>query len=248
MRIGILADIHEDVEALRQGLGLLRREGVGQLVVLGDLFYAGRRIAETADLLIAAGAVGVWGNHDLGLCHEPEPQLLARYPSRVFDFLKTLGSRLEVAGCLFSHGLPQWDATDPAAYYLGDRPESAAGLAGSFAASACRVTFVGHFHRWLTATPEGIIPWDGKEAVSLAPERRYLVVVAAVCDGWCAVYDTASGRLVPYRLADSVMVPEEGGVFGTVGASSTELEQVAAPDRGGITAFQGSRLSSRRGR
>jgi predicted phosphodiesterase len=204
MRIGILADIHEDVEALRQGLGLLRREGVDRLVVLGDLFYSGRRAAETADLLIGAGAVGVWGNHDLGLSHEPRPELLARFPRRVFDFLKTLGPRLEVGGCFFSHGLPQWDATDPVAYYLGDRPETPAGLAGSFAASACRVTFVGHFHRWLIATPEGIIPWGGTEAASLGPERRYLVVVAAVCDGWCAVYDTASAQLVPHRLAGFV--------------------------------------------
>jgi predicted phosphodiesterase len=201
MRIGILADIHEDIEALEQALGLLRWEGVGRLVVLGDLFYSGKRIAETADLLSRAGAVGVWGNHDLGLCHEPDPRFLARYPGRVIDFLKTLGAQLEVEGCLFSHGLPQWDATDPAVYYLGDRPESPAGLAGSFAASACRVTFVGHFHCWLTATPEGIIPWDGNGAVVLAPERRYLVVIAAVCDGWCAMYDTATGQLVPYRLA-----------------------------------------------
>ena len=218
MRIGILADIHEDVEALSQALDLLRREGAGPLVVLGDLFYAGPRIAQTADLLIEAGAVGVWGNHDLGLCLEPEPQILARYPGRVFDFLRTLGPRLEVDGCLFSHGLPQWDATDPTAYYLEDRPESAAGLAGSLAASACRVTFVGHFHRWLIATPEGIIPWDGKEAISLGPERRYLVVVAAVCDGWCAEYDTSSGRLVPHRLGGSITSPGECGVMGAAGS------------------------------
>jgi predicted phosphodiesterase len=204
MKTGILADIHEDIEALEQVLGLLRREGVGRLVVLGDLFYTGKRIAETVDLLSRAGAVGVWGNHDLGLCHEPEPRFLTRYPGCVFDFLKTLSAQLEVEDCLFSHGLPHWDATDPAAYYLGDRPESTAGLAGCFAASACRVTFVGHFHRWLTATPDGILPWDGSDAVSLATDRRYLVVVAAVCDGWCATYDTANGRLVPHRLARSV--------------------------------------------
>jgi hypothetical protein len=201
MRVGILADIHEDVEALERGLGLLRREGVDRVVVLGDLFFSGQRIVETADLLCGAGAVGVWGNHDLGLCHQPSPHLRARFPGRVFDFLQTLGPRLEVAGCLFSHGLPQWDATDPIVYYLGDWPESPAGLAGTFAASGCRVTFVGHFHRWLLATPEGVLPWGGTEAVGLAPARRYLVVVAAVCEGWCAVYDTASGQLVPHRIA-----------------------------------------------
>lgn len=201
MRIGILADIHEDVQALEKALALLRREDVDQLVVLGDLFYSGRYLTETADLLIDARVVGVWGNHDIGLCHEPEPQLLAPFPARVLEFLKSLGTRLELENCLFSHGLPHWDATDLEAYYLGDRPETAAGLAGTFAASTCHVSFVGHFHRWLTATPEGIIPWDGNQAVSLTPEQRYLVVVAAVCDGWCAVYDTTNGHLVPLRLA-----------------------------------------------
>ena len=80
MRIGILADIHEDVQRLSQALGLLRREGVGRVVVLGDLFDTGKRIAETVALLADAGAVGVWGNHDLGLCHEPGERTRARYP------------------------------------------------------------------------------------------------------------------------------------------------------------------------
>ena len=200
MRIGILADIHEDVEALRQALAVFREERVSRLAVLGDLFYLGRRVTETVDLLSAAGAVGVWGNHDLGLCHEPEAHLLARYPDRVSEFIGTLVPRLEVDGCLFSHGLPHWDATDPLVYYLGDPPESATGRVASFAASPCRVTFVGHFHRWLTATPTGVIPWQGAEAILLDPEQRYLVAIAAVCDGWCAVYDTANSMLVPHRL------------------------------------------------
>lgn len=211
MRIGILADIHEDVELLSRALALFRREGVNRVVVLGDVFYSGRRVAETCDLLAAAGAVGVWGNHDLGLCHDPEPELLARYPDRVFEFTRTLAPRLELAGCLFSHGLPHWDATEPAVYYLGDRPETAAGRADSFAASEYRVTFVGHFHRWLCATPAGVVPWEGNEAASLDPECRYLVVIAAVCEGWCAIYDSEAARLVPYRLDAGDAGPVTGG-------------------------------------
>jgi hypothetical protein len=98
-------------------------------------------------------------------------------------------------GCLFSHGLPCWDATDPAVYYLGEGPETPEGLASSFAASAQPVSFVGHFHRWLAATPEGRLSWDGRGPVLLQPGRRYLVVVAAVCDGRCALFDTASNEL-----------------------------------------------------
>ena len=200
MRIGILADIHEDVEALQQAIDLLRGEHADLLLVLGDLFYTGQRVAETVDVLATAGVVGVWGNHDLGLCHEPDPRLVTRHPARVFEFLKTLGARLEIEDCLFSHGLPQWDPFDPAEYYLGDRPESVEGLAGSFAASPRRVSFVGHFHRWLSATPEGIISWNGNEMLTLDPERRFLVVVGAICDGWCASYDTVNGVLIPRRI------------------------------------------------
>jgi predicted phosphodiesterase len=200
MKLGILADIHEDIDRLTQALALVQREHVDRIVVLGDLFYTGEKAAETADLLGSAGAVGVWGNHDLGFCLAPGPRILARYPARLFDFARTLGPRLEVEGCLFTHGLPHWDAFDPVVYYLKERPETPEGLAGALAASACRVAFVGHFHRWLAATSEGILPWDGSEPILLRPERRYLVVVAAVCDGWCAVFDTGSGKLYPYRL------------------------------------------------
>jgi predicted phosphodiesterase len=200
MRMAILADIHEDVEALREGLDHLRKEGVDQVVVLGDLFYLGRRVEEIVQLLAGSGAVGVWGNHDLGLCHDPPPHFRDRYPARVFDFLKGIGPRLELEGCLFTHGLPHWDATDPFAYYLGDGPETPEGLASSFAASPCRVHFVGHFHRWLAATPEGSLPWDGGEPICLDPKQRFQVVVAAVFDGWCAMYDTDTGLLSPCRI------------------------------------------------
>jgi predicted phosphodiesterase len=201
MRIGILADIHEEVEALREGLGLLQRERVDRVVVLGDLFYHGKRVLETSDLLTEAGAVGVWGNHDLGLCHEPSQDYRDRYPRRLFDYLETLRPRLELDGCLFCHGLPHWDAYDPTDYYLSDRLETPEGLSSSFSASPCLITFVGHFHRWQLATPEGVSPWSGGTPLSLGESDRYLVVVAAVCDGWCAVYDTESGELIPHRLA-----------------------------------------------
>jgi predicted phosphodiesterase len=202
MRLGILADIHEDIEALTLALDRLRRESVDRVVVLGDLFDTGERVEATVDLLADAGAVGVWGNHDLGLCHEPSERTQGRYSPRVFAFTQTLHPRLELEGCLFSHGLPNWDATDPAVYYLGARPETEEGRAGAFRASPCRVTFVGHFHRWLVATPGGILPWHGEGPVLLEEGQRYLVVVAAVCDGWCAVFDTGNSRLVPWRCRD----------------------------------------------
>ncbi len=197
MRIGILTDIHEETERLRSAIESLRRHGADRFVTLGDLFETGRHIDETVRLLRDVGATGVWGNHDLGLCHEPTPPVRARYAGPVLDYMQSLRPRLELEGCLFSHGLPCWDATDPAVYYLGERPETPEGLAATFGASPQPVSFVGHFHRWLAATPKGLLPWDGRSPLPVQPGQRYLIVVAAVCDGWCALFDTETSVLTP---------------------------------------------------
>jgi predicted phosphodiesterase len=203
MRLGILADIHEDAAKLALALRLFRQEGVRQVVLLGDVaFELGSRLHETVALLAGAGAVGVWGNHDLGLCYEPEGWVRQRYAGPVLTFLGTLRPRLELAGCLFTHGLPCRDATDPDVYYLGERPETPGGLAAGFGACDHAACLVGHFHRRLAATPEGPLPWDGRTPLRMREGRRYLVVVAAVCDGWCAAFDTASRELVPHRLGE----------------------------------------------
>ena len=70
----------------------------------------------------------------------------------------------------------------------------------SFAASSYRVSSVGHFHRWLAATPAGSLAWDGGGSLALDPGQRYLVVVAAVCDGWCAVFDSVRNVLIPCQI------------------------------------------------
>ncbi|HYT89142.1 MAG TPA: metallophosphoesterase family protein [Gemmataceae bacterium] len=202
MRIGILADVHEHIPRLQAALERCQRENVDRLVLLGDVFDVGRRLTETVALLAQAGVVGVWGNHELGLCHEPDEHIRRTYAGPVLDYMATLRPRLEVEDCLFTHGLPCWDPTDPAMYYLGERPESAAARANCFEAVPHRVLFLGHFHRWLAATPHACLDWDGTKPLLLPRDERYLVEIAAVADGWCAVYDTVECRLEPQRLAD----------------------------------------------
>jgi hypothetical protein len=76
-----------------------------------------------------------------------------------------------------------------------DAPEK---LARSFAAVPQRVLFIGHLHRWLLGTPEGVLPWRGDRPRCLDGADRYLVVVQAVCDGQCARFDTQTGDLTPF--------------------------------------------------
>ena len=59
---------------------------------------------------------------------------------------------------------------------------------------------MGHFHRWLAVTPDGPCRLARRKPDSIDPDIRYLVVVAAVCNGWCAIYDTETDVLTPLQF------------------------------------------------
>ena len=203
MKLGLLADIHEDVEHLSLALARFERAGVDRVVVLGDVFETGRRIEETVALLAAAGAVGVWGKHDFGLCHDPPPSIRARFPAAVFDFLATLVPRLEVGDCLFTHVEPWRNPFDAEQLWTIDRPATLPyRLAMSFASAPHRLLFMGHIHRWSVSTPAGPISWNCFSPIRLDPPGRYLVVVGPVCDGRCGIWDEDASTLTPIDLRD----------------------------------------------
>ena len=83
MRLGMLADIHGDIGNLSRAIDRLRQHDVDQVVLLGDVIYDTRNADQTVDLLHACGAVGVWGNHELGLCVEPEDEVRELYSDSV---------------------------------------------------------------------------------------------------------------------------------------------------------------------
>jgi hypothetical protein len=199
MKLGILADIHEEARQLRAAISVLERHGAERFVVLGDVFEMGKRIEETVQLLREVDAVGVWGNHDVGLCFDPSEERCRRYSADVLAFMGSLQPHLEVDGCLFTHVEPWLDAHKVEdLWYFDGPPDSAEKLAKSFAAVPHRVMFMGHMHRWLLGTKEGALPWRGDRPVQLDASRRYLVVVHAVWDGKCALFDTTTGDLTPF--------------------------------------------------
>jgi hypothetical protein len=64
---------------------------------------------ETVCLLRQVEAVGVWGNHDVGLCFDPDEKIRRRYSAAVLGFMGGLQPRLEIDGCLFTHVEPWLD-------------------------------------------------------------------------------------------------------------------------------------------
>lgn len=199
MKLGLLADIHEQSRRLQKAIAQLQQHGAERFVVLGDVFDTGKRIEQTVELLLEVAAVGVWGNHDVELCFDPSDHVCRRYGAAVLDFMGRLQPHLEIDGCLFTHVEPWldphsvldlWEHHDPP-----DTPEK---LARNFAAVSHRVMFMGHLHRWLLGTPGGLLPWRGESLVSLDRQHRHLVVVHAVWEGKCALFDTETGDLLPF--------------------------------------------------
>ena len=199
MKLGLITDIHEQNESLRVALGRFRQEKVEQVVVIGDLFEMGERIEETCELLAAASAIGVWGNHDFGLCVELDEVTRTRYPPRVIEFMQSLRPRLEIEGCLFTHVEPWLDPenlTD--LWYFEGPPDEHGNLRRIFNAGPQRIMFGGHFHKWLLATPETVVDWHGDRPIRLT-EGRYFVVIGALCTGRFAIFDTDRSELTPYN-------------------------------------------------
>lgn len=201
MKLGILTDIHEHVDYLQTALARFRREQVDQIVVIGDVFETGDQIDETCRLLGEAKVVGVWGNHDFGLCVDPHESTLAKYPASVMDFMGTLRPRLELGGCHFMHVEPWLNPEDVAdLWYFEGPPDSSEKLERIFSSVPHRIMFAGHYHKWLLAKPDGIIEWAG-ECPILLDEGRYFLSVGAVCEGRFALFDTDTSKLIPFNEA-----------------------------------------------
>lgn len=205
MRIGIVTDVHDEVERLAAALRILRADGAEAIVSLGDVtdFHGPRNRAwEVARLLRDAGAVGVWGNHDFGLCRDVPLHALDHPDPEALAYFATWTGRLELCGCHFSHVEPWLNPDDPLAlWHFDGPPDTADKLARSFAAVLHPVMCCGHFHRWLAGTPNGLLDWRGDRPLTFEPGDRHLVVVGPLFAGAFALLDTDARTLTPHTLA-----------------------------------------------
>jgi predicted phosphodiesterase len=196
MRLGLLADIHGDVRNLLRAIAQLRQREVDRFVLLGDVIYDTRHADETVELLQSCGAVGVWGNHELGLCVEPEDEVRMLYSDKVMRFFSSLQPSLEFGDVLVSHTFPTEDAREVLSYYVG-QPEEDGFVANCFERLPHRIMISGHFHRWFAATPVARVEWNGEHTLQLSPNERYFIIIDAVMGGFAAVLDDDQNVLDP---------------------------------------------------
>jgi predicted phosphodiesterase len=204
MKLGILADIHENVPMLRAALAQLEEHEVDRVVVLGDVLELGDRLAECVELLREAKADCVWGNHDFNFCMmavQRHVSFCSKHSSDVIDFLARMSPRTEMEDCSFTHVEPWRDLYDPShLWHLDGPPRTRYQLSRSFRAVSSRVVFVGHFHRWQAATPRGLLEWQGGEPLMLNRPHRHFVAVSALLNGRFAVFDTQTKELTPFDV------------------------------------------------
>jgi len=204
MLVGILTDIHDAVTPLRGALAVFAQHGVDQVVTLGDAFDSyrpGEPAVEVAKLLDAAGAAGVWGNHDVGLSMNVSSDVRAAADPLLLAFAARLQPQLSLGGHRFCHIEPWRDPRQVADLWAFDGPpDTDVKAQRSFDVVEERASLIGHFHCWLAMSQSrGRMAWDGTAPISLGAPERYLFVVGALVEGWCAMLDTTNQMLTPVR-------------------------------------------------
>lgn len=204
MLLGLIADIHECFPNLDAAIERLRAESVDQIVLLGDIAETGKRLAAIVSRLRALPHVGVWGNHDMGLCIDPPDDFRASFGPEIMDYFGTLTGQLAIDDCLFSHAQSWMDPADwSQPWYLHPAPDDPEMCARCLGTTDRRIQFLGHYHRWMVTNAEGRLQWDGQSPMLLPRPAGYVVVVDALLGGWCATYETDSCVLTPLRIGPS---------------------------------------------
>jgi diadenosine tetraphosphatase ApaH/serine/threonine PP2A family protein phosphatase len=102
-RIGIISDIHSNLEALESVLGEIHQDGAQRLVHLGDLVGYNANPRECLHLLRARGALSILGNHDMAAF---EPYLADSFNLLAHQALQYSREQLDAADLDYLRSMP----------------------------------------------------------------------------------------------------------------------------------------------
>lgn len=230
MKYAILSDVHANEIALCAVLRDAEREGVNQIVCLGDIVGYGSSPAKALALIRRNANVVLAGNHDdavsgrqgaedfIELAGESIDRHRAALSNADKSYLRSLPYECAFEGAIATHG----DFTDAKKFYYIENEEDAA---ANFKATDAHLMFVGHTHVPTIFTckdPSGSIvgvqaPPSDSQPLVLDPSTRYIVNPGSIgypreADGKClssyVIYDsekqTIAYRWIPFSIA-SVM-------------------------------------------
>ena len=219
MLVGLIADVHANLEALHACLAHARRAGAERYAVLGDLVGYGadpQAVVDTVRAELSSGSLAVRGNHDTavsadaGYMNDSARRSMAwtrnTLDSAAKSFLAGLPLTARLGGAFLVHA----SARLPERF---DYVDSAAEAQRSAAAANATWTFCGHVHDQMLyfATARGRMtafrPAPGT-AVPIRAPRRWLAIAGSVGqphDGdpsaAYALWDAAGPSITFHRVA-----------------------------------------------
>ncbi len=204
-RIGLIADSHGDFERTELAAHTLLVSGAERLIHLGDFCDTLQESSwvTTMQVLKRHRMVTVKGNNDFQvetLLHERRPGQ-DQAEVELLAYLKSLQTTIVMDGLCFAHSLP-YDSLRSFYEPVDDGTTVKAG--NIFRQTAHRIIFCGHSHtpvlfRWRNerVTREEI-PRD--TTILMKDSERYIVVVGAVANNDCALYDREATHYRRIRL------------------------------------------------
>lgn len=214
MRIGIISDIHSNLEALTQSLAALERHRPDRVVCLGDVVGYGASVNECCELVRKVSEVTLLGNHDAAVSgrmdysfyYDAARHALDWTASRIapdhLDWLRSLPHAHRIENVQFTHGNP----VAPEAYEYVFAIEQARELLPHLDELA-DVNFIGHSHlcKAFALNSGGDVTEVVATKFGLRRGYKYVVSVGSVgqprdCDNRACfvVYDTIE-RIVEYH-------------------------------------------------
>lgn len=217
MRIGIISDIHANLEALQAALEVYERHPVDYLACLGDVVGYGAQPNECCDLVRKHADVTVLGNHDAAVCGRMDYSYYRAAAREALDWharqlspenmtwLRSLQyvSRMDEHGIAFCHGSPL--ALEEFEYiFVLDQMRDVV----SAYKDQAMVTFIGHSHLCKSFSYD---PGGAEEVLNtrfqLDADRKYVITVGSVGQprdydtrACCAIYDTDARRFEYHRV------------------------------------------------
>jgi predicted phosphodiesterase len=183
-RIGLIADVHGNLHALRAVMDEIGRAGVDAVVCAGDLVGYGPYPNECVELVAGMGAACVAGNHDLmaidalpvgrsgRLVRESQEWTSGQLSTEVRAYLAALPVKLVVGEVVVAHG----SLNDPSKYVVSDAEGRAEIAESARQHPEARTLVLGHTHHRRILSDDGSLapaPRDGRTFLSSG--ARYLL-------------------------------------------------------------------------
>jgi diadenosine tetraphosphatase ApaH/serine/threonine PP2A family protein phosphatase len=218
MRIGILSDVHSNLEALTAVLEDAKKQNIDDYVCVGDIVGYCANPNECIDIIRDLSRNSIAGNHDFGVCSLTDITFFNDFAKRAIEwtkkvikvdhlsFLKSLPLSCEIEDLLFVHSSPS--SPDTWNYVL-----SMYDAKREFDFFSNQICFIGHSHQPVTfsVNSKNELGSSIENMIEISKNKRYIINAGSVGqprDGnpkasYC-IYDSKEGTVsfkrIPYDI------------------------------------------------